>query len=170
MTSKQTIRGLGNFSVNDVGAADLTHLRQLACPFALGGPQELLEKQKFFWETLISFGVTPLLLAIVGVCLRGRDYPMPRYVALLLLALLFALGPATPFYEFLHEFIPGISKFRIPTRIMFIASAAVAVLAAGGTDGLLSTLGHRHSVSVVFVTGAIGAVVIAELSASSDLT
>jgi len=45
---------------------------------------------------------------------------------------LLVLGPATPVYRFVFDYVPGMSHFRFPTRLLFITDGSLAVLAALG--------------------------------------
>lgn len=166
MTAKQTTRGQAALSAVAVGGASWQNLQQLACPLALGKPEKMLQQNQYYWETLISFGAAPLVLACLGIILGWRAYPTRRYAVLLLVAIVFALGSTTPLYTVLHIFVPGMSTFRLPSRIMFIASAAAAVLAAVGLHHLLIRLRRSEfAARLAPMTALIAiALVIAELS------
>ena len=55
-----------------------------------------------------------------------------------LVALLWALGDSTPFFQIVYAIVPGTKYFRAPSTIFFIATFATAVLAALGTERLVS--------------------------------
>ncbi|MFP6764632.1 MAG: hypothetical protein VB858_13480, partial [Planctomycetaceae bacterium] len=116
----------------------LENFGQLIDPFALGMPGETASAgHSFYWTTLLYFGVIPLLLAIVGVLVSLRR-PMTRHMALMTGAgFLFALGTLTPVYGICWRFIPLIGSFRIPSRVLFICSYGMAILAAAGLDALI---------------------------------
>lgn len=115
------------------------NLRQLINPFALGGPGEAgADVTSFYWTRLFYFGVVPLILAVVGVLVAFRR-PFTRRVTLLtLVGIVFALGTLTPLYELCWRFVPIIGSFRIPSRVLFICSYGVAILAAIGLDSLIT--------------------------------
>ena len=165
-TSQQTTRQQGERTADVVGGANFENLMQLINPYALGGPVEMLQRKGLYWETLLYVGVVPLLLAVVGVALGWKRYGVLRYGILFLTALLFALGSSTPFYWLLHNFFPGMSTFREPARIMFVASAAVAVVAAGGAHCLLELLQRKlPKAGAIACVGVLCAVVAIELTA-----
>lgn len=138
ITSKQTSRVQTGLSAEHAGGmgAQPANLWQLADPFSLGTPGDM-EIAQNYWETLLYVGVVPLACAVFGLLLGWKKHPMGRYAALLIVATLFSLGGGTPLYPLLHEHLPGVATFRVPSRAMLLASAAVSVLAAGGVDRLL---------------------------------
>ncbi len=79
-------------------------------------------------------GVIPLLLAAVGLT-RGRRAVF--WAALAGLALLLALGPATPLHELFFRFVPGMAQLRAPARLILLVDFGLAGLAALGLDALL---------------------------------
>ncbi|MFN8472376.1 MAG: YfhO family protein [Anaerolineae bacterium] len=79
-------------------------------------------------------GVFPLLLAVVGLTRRrGAVF----WVVLTALALLLALGPATPLHGLFYQWVPGMAQLRAPARLMLLADFGIAGLAALGFDTLL---------------------------------
>lgn len=116
----------------------LANLRQLINPFALGEPGEANAAESFYWTRLLYFGVVSLILAIIGTLVAFRR-PFTRRVTLLVaVGFVFALGTITPLYEVCWRFVPMIGSFRIPSRVLFICSYGVAVLAAIGLDSLIT--------------------------------
>lgn len=142
--TQHTVRR-GRFSVEEASATsvDLRHLRQLVQPFALGRPESTTtESARFYWETVCYFGAVALGLAIVGAT-RHRDgsddgdvMAAARYRAVAVFALMFSFGAGSPVYALFHRCVPGVATFRVPSRMLFFASLAVAVLAAFGLDRL----------------------------------
>jgi hypothetical protein len=78
--------------------------------------------------------------------------------------LLWALGGNTPFYAVVYALVPGTKFFRAPSTMLYVVSFCTAVLAAVGTERLL-TQGARSRYFVGWV--AFGAVV--ALSATSGV-
>jgi hypothetical protein len=74
-----------------------------------------------------------------------------------IVSLLWALGGSTPFFQLIYALVPGTKFFRAPSTIFFITTFAVAVLAAFGTERLLT---GRFSTRYVY-GWLIGAVVVA---------
>lgn len=90
------------------------------------------------------FGVVAIVLALLAVLLRWRgsrslrDLPVLFAVALGGLALVLALGRATPVYELAREVVPGFAGFRAPARFVLLVDFALAFLAGLGLHGLLA--------------------------------
>jgi hypothetical protein len=110
-------------------------------------------------------GVVAIVLALLAVLLRWRgsrslrDLPVLFAVALGALALVLALGRATPAYQLAREAVPGFAGFRAPARFVLLVDFAVAFLAGIGMHGLLA---EARSVAVsagrkaLLLTAAIG--------------
>ncbi len=95
-------------------------------------------------QLLFTFGVAGLGLALCApLSRRARTL---GWLAWLLgaLALVFALGPATPFFDLLIR-LPELGSFRSPWRVLFVADFAIAVAAAVGLDALLARFGGAAS-------------------------
>ena len=89
----------------------------------------------FYWEFCGYVGLTTLALAAAGAL-----SPEARRTRLLLLmaifALLFSLGRFTPIYYALCRLLPPLTRFRVPSRMLFAYCFAVAVLAGMGLESL----------------------------------
>jgi len=83
-------------------------------------------------------GVLPLILAILGIVWR-RDKHAIFFAAVAACALLLALG--TPLNLLLFYGVPGFSSTGGPARMLFIYSAAMALLAGMGADAAAKALG-----------------------------
>ncbi|HVE78989.1 MAG TPA: hypothetical protein VNA89_09020 [Gemmatimonadaceae bacterium] len=59
------------------------------------------------------------------------------WVGAFVVAMLWALGGATPFFRLVYELVPGTKFFRAPDNTRFVATMATAALAAIGTERLL---------------------------------
>src|SRR5690606_19784597 len=79
-------------------------------------------------------GLVPLLLIPI-LLLRRRTAQVWCFVALGILALLYALGANTPAFR-LFYLIPGVSLFRAPSIIIFLYGFSVATLGAIGVQQL----------------------------------
>ncbi|MEJ2557740.1 MAG: YfhO family protein [Anaerolineae bacterium] len=114
-------------------------------------------------EMVIYLGLVPLVLACFG--LRGADtYPADLAVGrrrrgwffggVVLLAALFALGPATPIFRLVYQWLPGFRWVRTPARVFLPASLAVGVLAGMGMQRLARGC-VRWSPLIALAVGAI---------------
>ena len=93
-------------------------------------------------EFVASVGIVGLTLAALGAVHRWRD---PRVAFLVLagfVAILLALGPATPLFGLAHRVVPGVALFRVPARWLLVAVFALALLAAVGTEALAAASGR----------------------------
>jgi len=68
----------------------------------------------------VFFGIVPLVLAIVAALCRRKTYPVPRFVVLGVLAMVFALGSNAFLFPMMYYAVPGISLFRVPARALFL--------------------------------------------------
>lgn len=91
------------------------------------------------WETLLYFGVIPLALAMMTVRPSGGRPGTRRLKVLLFVTILFAFGSLSPVFRACYAWIPGISSFRSPARVLYISSIFVSALAAIGWDSLWSS-------------------------------
>lgn len=108
------------------------HLLGMVVPYPFGDIGEgTYQGRDVFWESHAYLGLLTVPLALVAVWTERR-----RATRVLggtaLLAVLFALGPATPLFRAAFVLLPGMSSFRLPQRILFVACGALAALAALG--------------------------------------
>jgi hypothetical protein len=82
-------------------------------------------------------GILPLLFAAIAVFRRWRDRFVRFFTFSFLGSLLMAWGGNTPFYRIPFYLFPGVSKFRGPAMIFFLAALSLVVLAGFGIDHLL---------------------------------
>jgi hypothetical protein len=126
----------------------LSHAQALA--YALPAPHLVTAVSPFFFfdsatgayqgawnpaEMAFYAGLPTLVLAGVALVSRRKD-PLVRFLAAAaLVAVLLALGDATPLHGLLHS-LPLFRALRAPARYVLIVDAALAVLAALGVDSL----------------------------------
>lgn len=139
---QQAVRGRA-FSLAEIGllSPGWDHLWQLLHPLALGGPENYQGSGRFFWETLCHFGLLGQLFALWGLFGGGKRWDILRWFFVLVFACLFAVGPHSPIYPLCHRLLPGVALFRVPGRMLFLASVVMAALAAWGVETLLQ---HRQ--------------------------
>ena len=85
--------------------------------------------------------VTGLLAAGFGIRGGTRKFVGAFWAITGLLALLMVLGPATPLFRLVFEYVPGMHSFRFPTRYLFVVELAFAQAAAHGLDQLIGKSG-----------------------------
>jgi hypothetical protein len=109
---------------------------QILSPFALGRPEEYAGHDNY-WETVFSIGLAPLVLAVIGFA-RHEDRAMARRWGLLILvSVVFAAGRKLGLFSIAYAVLPGMERFRVPSRSLFLASLGASVLAGAGVDVLL---------------------------------
>lgn len=82
-------------------------------------------------------GIIPLLFATLAIVRRWHDQRVRFFAFSFAVTLLMAWGGNTPFYRIPYHLLPGISKFRGPAMIFFIAAFSLVALAGLGIDYLL---------------------------------
>jgi O-antigen/teichoic acid export membrane protein len=115
---------------------DLFSWRQVPATInALGQPINTIDWGiKNYVEGAAYLGTLPTLLAALGV-LRGKGKHIAFFIALAAVSLLFAFG--APLYALVY-YLPGLSQVHSPFRWIYPYSLCMAMLAAMGTDALLS--------------------------------
>ncbi|HEY2387071.1 MAG TPA: YfhO family protein [Candidatus Binatia bacterium] len=140
---------------------------------AIYGPEGASDASKFWlsasgaevgsWELHIyAGGVCALLALFAGLCAARR--PLVRtHLALMAVAVVFALGRFTPAYR-LAMHLPGIAYTRVPSRALAFVFFSGLALACVGWDALRERQGHlrawqRLTVALVltFLVTTIGA-------------
>lgn len=131
---------------DDLARHELPHLRQA------GALQRALQEPRAnAVETASSFGLVPLLLALLGLCTRGRGRGL--FAALFLGGALLAMqSPLLPLV--LH--LPGLSAAD-PRRFLLLFCLGGAVLAGVGLTRLLRQPPPRWFVATVCVVAACAA-------------
>ena len=109
-------------------------------------------------EWIVSVGSVALVLAVAGVAAWPRRSLF--WIGVLTLALLLALGGATPVGA-LYAALPGIDLVRVPARWLFFAGAAFAALAAYGLSAVEGQVETRSLRRIRLATLFAGAVVVA---------
>ncbi len=115
-------------------------------------------------------GVTVLFLAVAGF-FWGRRAEARFWLGFLIVSVLWSLGGFTPFYGIVYAIVPGAQFFRAPSTFFYLAMFALAVLAARGTEQLLSQgfsrrylyawIGFGSAILLLAVTGALREIFIA---------
>ena len=77
------------------------------------------------------------VLAFGGGLLNRHRTHAWFWLSTMVVALFWAWGGNTPFYQLVYALVPGSKFFRAPSTILFVVSFATAVLAAFGAERAL---------------------------------
>lgn len=95
--------------------------------------------QTYYWgrmvftQTASYFGLLPWLMLPLPLLFRRDRITLAALLAVVG-GLLFAMGKYTPFYQLLYDYLPGVSRFRVPKMILFMTALGLAVLTARAVD------------------------------------
>jgi hypothetical protein len=116
-------------------------------------------------------GVVVLILAgaaLIGLRQDPRKKVLYFWLVALIIALLWSLGSATPFYEIPYALVPGTKYFRAPATIWFVGTLALSVLTASGVERFLERrVSQRYLLGWLIFGGAIA--VLASVGALSTM-
>ena len=87
----------------------------------------------FFTQTASYFGLLPWMLLPLALLFRNDRVTKAALIAVIG-GLLFSMGKYTPFYQLLYDYLPGVSRFRVPKMMLFMTAFGLAVLTARGID------------------------------------
>lgn len=137
------------------------HFLQLLHPDALGG------RTGYFgpwndWETRLSFGALALGLALVAAVRSERRRAVVGWGLMVLLAVAFAGGREAGLFPVLFQVVPGMDRFRAPSRALFLAALGLAQLAGLGLEALARPVRWRG-----WSLGALGLAVVELLGLAS---
>lgn len=166
LSSKRTLRpAIGKVQAGfDRSPLTLESLKELLDPFALSRPEMAVSGIAHYWEKVCHFGVLPLLLAAAAMLFVRRSSAARRMGVLWIVTLLFAFGSLTPVYSGLAAFVPGLTWFRLPSRVLFFTSLATAMLAAVTVHELVCRLEKKRTALAMAVAVATLASCTFELS------
>jgi len=133
--------GLGRITHYQIHALNLL---QLLGPGALGSAADFFGHDNL-WESLFSIGLVPLILASIAALYHADRRRIRGWSLLVIGASVFAAGRYLGLFALLYELVPGMNRFRVPARSLFLASLGGAVLAGLGVETLLHGLGDRQS-------------------------
>lgn len=142
----------------------LDHLAQLWNPFAKGTPDEAIRANRYYWESMLYFGVIPLGLTLIGIATAIGRWRWTTVVVLWGATLLFAFGESTPLFPFLHAYVPGFSLFRSPSRVLFHTSVFGAALAGMGCATVCHAIRARSTVTAAGIAIILGTAGVFELT------
>ncbi|HJQ12697.1 MAG TPA: YfhO family protein [Gemmatimonadaceae bacterium] len=104
-------------------------------------------------------GVIVLVLAgaaFIGLRADPRRKMIYFWIGAMVIALLWSLGSATPFYHIPYAIIPGTKYFRAPATIWFVGTLAISLLACVGTERLLQLrVSRKYMLAWLIFAGVI---------------
>jgi hypothetical protein len=153
----------------DMASFGLPHLTTLVFPF-IGGrpgyPDMLWARGVYeYWAIACFVGVLPLwaapyaLLSVFETSESATDRVRRRAVLLGIglvgFGLLLSAGANLPLYGWLFEYVPGMDRFRYPSKFLVLVVIGALLLAAGGLDAVLErnrySLGQRRRMNAIFI-------------------
>ncbi|MFQ6099684.1 MAG: YfhO family protein [Anaerolineae bacterium] len=111
-----------------------------------------LADHRGFMDYVLYVGVPVLALALLALPRRQAWF----WWGFVLAALIYALGTNTPLYGWVFRLLPALAWLRAPSRVWFVAAAALAALAGWGADRLLQGLSARGRRGLGLVAVALG--------------
>ena len=114
---------------------DLSNLLQVLSPGALGGRADYIGRESH-WETTLGLGVAGAGLLLIGVVGSSRRRQAAGWGILLLAALVFAGGTRLGLHPLLCRVVPGLARFRVPARSLFLGNLAASMLIGLGFEAV----------------------------------
>ena len=124
----------------------------------------------YLWETVLFISVTGFFLALYGAMFGDKN--KRRFLVMMtLILLLFSLGSNTFFFHFFYNWLPGLNRFRGPSKFIFQASLFITLLAGIGLDELIRNNRANRKVILGMLMSAVVLSTFAlliQVSAASD--
>lgn len=129
----------------------LESLRTWVYPYANGDPGTASYGIKgLFWEDYAYIGLLPLIAALVGGAWLARRRGPTRLLLLLAGAtFLLGLGKNTPLFRLAFEWLPGMSYFRFPQRLLVVTTLCLVLIAALSLTGLQGWLANTRGLKAL---------------------
>ncbi|MDD5675114.1 MAG: YfhO family protein [Chitinivibrionales bacterium] len=108
-----------------------------------------------FWETACYLGILPLLLALLAAFFVRKPIVI-FLVVMAVLALMLAMGDSFFLYHIAYSLLPGLNRFRVPARFMFLFSFSLSLLAGFGLGALIEQRLPAARKKTLFICGGIG--------------
>ncbi len=107
----------------------------------------------FLWEMDVFAGLGLTLLAIYG--LAGFGSRAWRWIAMLALVYLLAIGSHSPLHKLLYDLLPGFDSFRGSSKFAFFGGMFLALLSGIGAQRLI--VSGRPHLWIAVIAGAVSA-------------
>jgi len=105
-------------------------------------------KMHYYWETAFYFGITCLILGLIGLFTTFKDNRTKFLLGIIIFAVFFALGSNSFLLNIFYN-IPMFGTFRNPGRILFYLIFAFSVLAGFGFDNLKNKINIKILLSII---------------------
>lgn len=86
-----------------------------------------------FMDYILYMGIPVLILALLALYRRQAWY----WWTFLVFSVIYSLGDSTPIYAIAYKILPFLAWLRAPSRIIFLSSAAFALMSGWGFDRLV---------------------------------
>ena len=120
----------------------------------------------YYWETGFYFGIVAVLLALYGFISDPKQKHTKFLIGISVFGFLFALGSNGFLFNLVWD-LPGINKFRFPSRMMFYVTFSFAVMAGMGFDRIILKNRDRKEAKKIIISSAI--VIIGTILVASGL-
>lgn len=129
-------------------------------PYLFGGaaigPYETAYAGEWYLGEVTGYvGLATLVLAAIGLVAARRDRVAWLWVSAIALALVVAVGGATPLGRVLYH-VPVVNMLRAPARTLLVFTLAISVLAAYGVSAIESGRVRVRGVAAAVVASAVG--------------
>ncbi|MGC4117468.1 MAG: YfhO family protein [Myxococcales bacterium] len=129
--------------------------------------EDTYEGGSLFWEDYGYVGLATVLLALFAVVSGRRRFAVVFWALATLLAYGLVVGRAGPFFEIAFRVLPGMNRFRFPTRFLFVVELGLALLGGLGLTYLQELVGRlkneRLRAPLGWATVGLVAVTVADL-------
>ena len=121
-------------------------------------------------RTVTSIGLVPLVLAIIAVAWSADRRAVRGWLVLVVASVLFASGRKLGLFALFYEVVPGMDRFRVAGRALFLASLGGSMLAGMGVDALRArSADHRSWARLARRLAVAGLVIFATVQAGDRL-
>ncbi len=132
--------GIKEYKFSSSYSLPILNLTTFLNPDHLGSPiykDTLLHTNSYrgdfnFWELSAFFGVSALMLCLVGLFWKFRIAFF--WLVMMVLGIVLSLGSNTPVFEYIFRYIPFYRFIRIPAQHLFLVTLSAAILSAYGLE------------------------------------
>ncbi|MBA4313227.1 MAG: hypothetical protein C0417_11420 [Chlorobiaceae bacterium] len=109
-----------------------------------------------FWEDYGYVGIVALIFALHAIFRNWKNWFVKFFTISGVVSIILVLGPNTPVYEFVFNYVPGMKFFRFPTRFLLITDLSLVVLASIGISHFveyyfIKSKSEKHKISKIII-------------------